>query len=119
MIRPRNPVGHESCRAMNRGGIVNRNCNEARFRRQGAHHRTRSQQSGWHRGGHPLEHESAREPDGRVLGVDLAGNLLRLARVKASRLGLAHAEFRLGDIEAVDPVDETFDAVICVFGIVF
>ena len=57
--------------------------------------------------------------DGRVLGIDVAANLLRLARVKASRLGLGHAEFRLGDVEALAPSEETFDAVICVFGIFF
>lgn len=56
---------------------------------------------------------------GRVLGVDLAENLLDLARVKAQRRGLSHAEFRLGDIEALDPSAEMFDAVICVFGIFF
>ncbi|MDE2573600.1 MAG: class I SAM-dependent methyltransferase [bacterium] len=56
---------------------------------------------------------------GRVLGVDLAENLLHLARVKARLHGLSHAEFRLGDIEALDPSAETFDAVICVFGIFF
>jgi ubiquinone/menaquinone biosynthesis C-methylase UbiE len=58
-------------------------------------------------------------PDGRVLGVDLAENLLRLARAKASRLGLGHAEFRLGDLETLSPSAETFDAVICVLGIFF
>jgi ubiquinone/menaquinone biosynthesis C-methylase UbiE len=58
-------------------------------------------------------------PNGRLLGVDLAENLLRLARVKASQLGLAHAEFRFGDVEDLDPSAETFDAVICVFGIFF
>jgi len=57
--------------------------------------------------------------DGRLLGVDLAENLLRLARIKASQRGLAHAEFRLGDIESLEPSAETFDAVICVFGIFF
>jgi ubiquinone/menaquinone biosynthesis C-methylase UbiE len=56
---------------------------------------------------------------GRLLGVDLAENLLRLARGKASQLGLSNAEFRLQDIEELDPSDETFDAVICVFGIFF
>ncbi len=56
---------------------------------------------------------------GRVLGLDLAENLLCLARVKASRLGLVHTEFRLADIEALVPSAETFDAVICVFGIFF
>lgn len=58
-------------------------------------------------------------PNGRVLGVDLAENLLRLARMKALRSGLDHAEFRLGDIEALDPACENFDAVVCVFGIFF
>jgi ubiquinone/menaquinone biosynthesis C-methylase UbiE len=58
-------------------------------------------------------------PNGRLLGIDLAENLLRLARGKASRLGLTHAEFRLKDFEELDPSAETFDAVICVFGIFF
>jgi len=58
-------------------------------------------------------------PRGRLLGVDLAENLLRLARAKASQLGLTHAEFRVKDIEELDPSTETFDAVVCVFGIFF
>jgi len=58
-------------------------------------------------------------PSGRVLGVDLAENLLRLGRSKAAQLGLSHSEFRLGDIEALDPTRETFDAVVCVLGIFF
>ncbi len=58
-------------------------------------------------------------PSGRLLGVDLADNLLRLARGKASQLGLTQAEFRLKDIEELDCSAETFDAVICVFGIFF
>ena len=58
-------------------------------------------------------------PEGRVLGVDLAENLLILARKKAERLGLGQTEFRRGDIEALDPSAETFDAAICVFGIFF
>jgi SAM-dependent methyltransferase len=57
--------------------------------------------------------------DGRVVGVDLAENLLTLARVKAQRRSLSHVEFRLGDVEALDPSAEMFDAVICVFGIFF
>jgi ubiquinone/menaquinone biosynthesis C-methylase UbiE len=58
-------------------------------------------------------------PNGRVLGVDLAENLLRLGRSKAAQLGLPHTEFRSGDMEALDPSRETFDAVICVLGIFF
>jgi SAM-dependent methyltransferase len=58
-------------------------------------------------------------PTGRVLGVDLAENLLRLGRSKAAQLGLSHTEFRLGDIEELDPSRERFDAVVCVLGIFF
>jgi SAM-dependent methyltransferase len=58
-------------------------------------------------------------PDGRVLGVDLAEELLILARRKAQERGLGHAKFRLGDIEALSPSTEVFDAAICVFGIFF
>ena len=56
---------------------------------------------------------------GRVVGVDLAENLLALARAKAHRRNLRHTEFKLGDIEALDSSVERFDAVICVFGIFF
>jgi SAM-dependent methyltransferase len=58
-------------------------------------------------------------PHGRVLGVDLAENLLTLARAKAERRGLAQTEFRAADIEALDPSVEMFDVAICVFGIFF
>jgi ubiquinone/menaquinone biosynthesis C-methylase UbiE len=58
-------------------------------------------------------------PNGRLLGIDLAESLLRLARGKASQLGLTQAEFRLQDFEELDPSAEMFDAVICVFGIFF
>jgi ubiquinone/menaquinone biosynthesis C-methylase UbiE len=58
-------------------------------------------------------------PNGRVLGVDLAENLLILARAKAELRGLAQTEFRAADIEALDPSAEMFDVAICVFGIFF
>jgi ubiquinone/menaquinone biosynthesis C-methylase UbiE len=58
-------------------------------------------------------------PSGRVLGVDLAENLLDLARRKADRLGLKNIEFLQADFESLDPSAETFDAVVCVFGIFF
>jgi SAM-dependent methyltransferase len=58
-------------------------------------------------------------PQGSVLGVDLAQNLLALARAKASARGLENIEFRAGDI--LDPAlpASGFDAVVCVFGIFF
>ncbi|HXY25675.1 MAG TPA: class I SAM-dependent methyltransferase [Candidatus Acidoferrum sp.] len=57
--------------------------------------------------------------NGRVVGVDLAENLLHLARQKTQHRGLANTEFRHADVESLDPAAESFDAVICVFGIFF
>ena len=56
---------------------------------------------------------------GSVIGVDLAENLLALARGKAGRCGLANVEFRLGDMLELALPQPEFDAVICVFGIFF
>ncbi len=61
----------------------------------------------------------AAAPDGRVLAVDLAANLLHLGRAKARARGLTNIEFRLGDMLALGLPDGTFDVVICVFGIFF
>ncbi|MGH9869354.1 MAG: class I SAM-dependent methyltransferase [Candidatus Polarisedimenticolia bacterium] len=58
-------------------------------------------------------------PEGSVLGVDLAQNLLSLARAKAADSGLAQVSFRQGDIASLGLPDAAFDAVICVFGIFF
>ncbi|MVF23713.1 methyltransferase domain-containing protein [Methylocaldum sp. BRCS4] len=58
-------------------------------------------------------------PEGRVLGVDLAENLLQLATTKATRAGLTNIEFRAGDFLSLGLADHDFDAVVCVFGIFF
>jgi ubiquinone/menaquinone biosynthesis C-methylase UbiE len=58
-------------------------------------------------------------PSGKVVAVDLAGNLLALARAKADRHGLSNLETRHGDIEALDYAPGSFDAVIIVFGVFF
>lgn len=58
-------------------------------------------------------------PGGYVLGVDLAENLLALARAKAQRQGLSNVEFRNGDMLDLGLPEASFDAVICVFGIFF
>ncbi len=57
--------------------------------------------------------------DGQVIGIDLAENLLNLARSKASNQGLTNVEFQLGDMLATGFADSSFDAVVCVFGIFF
>jgi ubiquinone/menaquinone biosynthesis C-methylase UbiE len=56
---------------------------------------------------------------GRVLGIDVAGPLLELARARASREGLANIEFRQGDALRTGRPDGSFDAVVCVFGVFF
>jgi ubiquinone/menaquinone biosynthesis C-methylase UbiE len=58
-------------------------------------------------------------PTGKVVAVDLADNLLALAREKADRLGFRNLETRHGDIEALDYPPGAFDAVIIVFGVFF
>ena len=57
--------------------------------------------------------------DGTVVGVDLAENLLELARAKAKQRGLTNIEFRSGDLMHLPFEDESFDTVVCVFGIFF
>src|SRR5215469_18716764 len=64
---------------------------------------------------------AAREvgPAGHVLGIDVAGPLLELARARAAREGLANVEFRQGDATCTGQPDGSFDAVVCVFGVFF
>jgi ubiquinone/menaquinone biosynthesis C-methylase UbiE len=58
-------------------------------------------------------------PDGSVVGVDLAENLLELARTKAKQRGLANIDFQTGDLTNLPFAGDSFDAVVCVFGIFF
>jgi ubiquinone/menaquinone biosynthesis C-methylase UbiE len=58
-------------------------------------------------------------PSGSVIGVDLAENLLELGRTKAKRRGLENIEFRSGDMTRLPFEKESFDVVVCVFGIFF
>jgi ubiquinone/menaquinone biosynthesis C-methylase UbiE len=58
-------------------------------------------------------------PEGFVLGIDLAANLLELARRKAIKRGLINTQFRVGDLLDMHLGQTQFDAVICVFGIFF
>ena len=58
-------------------------------------------------------------PSGFVLGIDLAERLLDNARAKAVERALSNVQFRVGDLYELQGLDETFDAVVCVFGIFF
>src|SRR5215211_5997139 len=58
-------------------------------------------------------------PGGSVIGVDLAQNLLELARSKAEQHGLGNVDFQSGDMTRLPFEDESFDVVVCVFGVFF
>jgi ubiquinone/menaquinone biosynthesis C-methylase UbiE len=56
---------------------------------------------------------------GAVLAVDVAANLLQLGQAKAAAQGLHQLEFREGNLENLGLAEESFDAIVCVFGIFF
>ena len=56
---------------------------------------------------------------GSVLGIDLAGPLLEVARARAARESLGNVEFRQGDATCTRLPSGSFDAVVCVFGVFF
>jgi ubiquinone/menaquinone biosynthesis C-methylase UbiE len=58
-------------------------------------------------------------PSGSVLGVDLAERLLDRARAKANARGLPNVQFRMADLLHLPLPEQSFDAVVCVFGIFF
>jgi ubiquinone/menaquinone biosynthesis C-methylase UbiE len=70
-------------------------------------------------GASALPAAQAVRPNGTVLGIDLAEELLDLARAKAAAQGLTNFEFRTGDMLNLGLPDAHFDAVVCVFGIFF
>jgi ubiquinone/menaquinone biosynthesis C-methylase UbiE len=52
-------------------------------------------------------------PEGvRLSGVELSPSMLEIARVRARELGRA-ADLRVGDVQALDFADESFDTVVC------
>ena len=56
---------------------------------------------------------------GAVIGVDLAKELLELAQAKAIQRRLRNIEFEVGDMLSLKFPTESFDVVVCVFGIFF
>ncbi len=59
-------------------------------------------------------------PLGRAIGVDMTDAMLAKARANAASLGLAHVEFRKGEIESLPVDDSSIDVVIsnCVLNLV-
>ena len=59
-------------------------------------------------------------PTGQVMAVDLAQNLLDLARAKADRAGLGEVlKTHCADLDELDEPAESFDAAVIVFGLFF
>ena len=59
-------------------------------------------------------------PSGTVLGVDLAEELLRMARERAEREGVSNLELRVGNAESLDGVPAgQFDATLARWGLMY
>lgn len=58
-------------------------------------------------------------PTGSVIGLDLAEQMLDVARRKAAKLGLSNASFRTGDVTALPFEAGAFDAVTSRFCLMF
>jgi ubiquinone/menaquinone biosynthesis C-methylase UbiE len=56
------------------------------------------------------------EPQGRVTGLDINAERLSVARAAAEREGLA-IEWRLGQAEKLPFPDDSFDVIVCQFGL--
>ena len=58
-------------------------------------------------------------PAGKVIGIDLSEELLKLAAAKANQRRLTNISFECGDMLELRFATDNFDAVVCVFGIFF
>lgn len=56
---------------------------------------------------------------GKVIGIDLSKEMLRLAKKNAARINVKNVEFRLGDMENLPIENESIDAIVsnCVFNL--
>jgi ubiquinone/menaquinone biosynthesis C-methylase UbiE len=67
----------------------------------------------------PFQGPKRVSPAGHVIAVDLAEKLLNKGSRRSAQQGLTNIEFRRGDLESLPFPDRAFDAVLCVFGILF
>lgn len=70
-------------------------------------------------GGSALPAAEAVGLNGKVIAVDLAERLVALGKSKADERGLSNIEFKTADMLTLGYADNSFDVVICVFGIFF
>lgn len=57
--------------------------------------------------------------DGRILGTDLSGEMVRLARQRALAAGLTNVRFERMDAEALTVATADFDVVLCALGLMY
>ena len=58
-------------------------------------------------------------PDGQVLGVDYADQMLAIAQEKVTATGLTNVELQAGDMTDLELAPGSFDVVLCVLGLFF
>lgn len=58
-------------------------------------------------------------PDGHVVATDMSPGMLKIARERATSLGLNNLEFRETDMESLDVPESSFDAALCRWGLMF
>jgi ubiquinone/menaquinone biosynthesis C-methylase UbiE len=58
-------------------------------------------------------------PHGRVLGVDLAPDMIATARERAAAIGLTHVEFRTGDVATLDLPAGGFDVILARWSLIY
>jgi arsenite methyltransferase len=51
-------------------------------------------------------------PDGKVIGLDMTPDMIRLARRNAKKVGATNVEFRFGEMEDMPLADESVDVII-------
>lgn len=56
---------------------------------------------------------------GRVIGIDIAADMLEVARANIAKAGLHNVDLQLGDAENLSFEDGSFDKVVCASGIFF
>lgn len=66
-----------------------------------------------------LEAARAVGPDGRVLGIDLSGQMVDAARLRAHERGLSNADFVRMEAETLTLPDASFDVVLCALGLMY
>ena len=69
--------------------------------------------------GSPGLNAAKRIPKGKVIGIDLSEEMVNLANEKARKLGIKNYEARIYNAGDLPFDDNSFDAVVCRFGIMF